>query len=216
MLDLQLLPATLSLRSRDLAPLNALIARMRTCARAYEPDCAVSLIVPASDLRPFMQQDDDLLALVIDLPARLRRYIPDWQQCTPEPDRYEGTWQELFTCLRLHTTTGASLCVDVECLADSMLNEQWGRPSMLVCLACEDEVALSLLDSAMLTRPDFTSKLRDMYITTAEDRSNLRYSVRKEYREIDVIARPQGREERPHVVPWVLGLNEVRTAALLA
>lgn len=216
MLDLQRLPANLSLRSRDLAVLHALIARMRACASAYEPDCATSLIATASDLHPLLPQDDDLLALVVDLPARLKRYIPDWQKCAPKPECYEGTWQEMFTCLRFQRTAGASLCVDVECLADSMLNGQWGCPSMLVCLACEDEVALSLLDAALLTRPDFTSTLRDLYITAAEDRDNLAYSVRKGGHPIETVERPQGRQEPAHVVPWVLGLNEVRTAALLA
>lgn len=121
----------------------------------------------------------------------------------------------MLTCLRFVAPTGASLCVDVESLSAAMLGGQWGSPRMLMCLACEDEVAVSLLDAKLLKQPEFTSKLYDLYRTAAEDRDNLCYAARKGYREIDVIERPQGREEPACVVPWVLGLNEVRIAPLM-
>lgn len=214
MLDLAHLPTTFSLRSRELAALHSFLVRMRACGTAYETDCATSVIAPASDLHLGLSSEDDLLAMVVDLPRRLRPYIAAWARCAPSPDCYEGTWQELLTCLRFEAPNGASLCVDFEALSEPVLDGQWGTPRMLLCLACGDEVTLTLLDASLLAQQEFTAKLFDLFRTAAEARASLYYSLRKGYAQVDAIDRPQGLHEPVWVVPWVLGLNQVRTAAL--
>lgn len=216
MLNLYTLPATVYLDGRQHAALTSLVSRMRACGAAYEADSASSVIVAASEVFPSSPYGDDLLAIVVDLPSRLKPDVQDWLSSTPEVDCYHGSWQDLRTCLRFTTPAGASLCVDIEALSDSILHDNWHPSRMLLCLAYEDQVSVAQLDARILADPKFADALYDHCRTAAEDRDNLSYALRKGYREVDYVERPQGRDQPVCVVPWALGLNEVRCVPLEA